>query len=69
MNTFSKSIKPIFNPQIQPQTILLPRTGANIESIQEHVTMTRFGHEKSWRKEDHVLSVEDVDILQSSGLI
>ena len=49
--------------------VLLPRTRANIESIQAHVTMTRFGHKKPWRKEDHVSSVEDVDILQSSGLI
>ena len=69
VNTFSRSIKPIFNPQAQPKTILLPRTGANIESVQAHVTMTRFGHGKPWRKKDHISSIDDVHIQQPPGLI
>ena len=69
VNTFSRSLKPIFNPQAHPKTILLPRTGANIESIQAHVTMTRFGHGKPWKKKDHISSAEVVHIQQPSGLI
>ena len=69
INTFSRSIKPIFNLQVQPQNIVLPRTGANIYSIQAHVTMTRFGHGKPWRKEDHISSAKDINIQQPSGIL
>ena len=69
INTFSRSVKPIFNLQIQPKSIVLPLTSANIQSIQAYVTMTWFGDGKLWRNEDHISSVQDLNIQQPSSIL
>ena len=60
INMFSRSIRSIFNLQVTPRTIALPRSGTNIKSIQAHVTMTRLGHGKSWKGKEAVASHENL---------
>ena len=54
INMFSRSIRSIFNSQVAPRTIALPRSGTNIEAIQAHVTMTRLGHGKPGKDKEAV---------------
>jgi len=56
---FGRTTKSIFNPQVTPKAIGLPRAGTNISSIQAHVTRTRFGHGRPWREEDTIVTMED----------
>jgi hypothetical protein len=42
----SRSIRSIFNPQVMPRLIALPRSGTNIKAIKAHVNMRRFGYGK-----------------------
>jgi hypothetical protein len=60
INMFSQSIRSIFNPQVTPRTIALPRSGTNIEAIQAHVTMTRLGHRKPGKGKEAVASHENL---------
>jgi hypothetical protein len=59
INMFSRSITSIFNPQVAPITIILPRSGTNIEAIQAHITMTRLGHRKSRKDKEAIASQEN----------
>ena len=59
INMFSRSITSIFNPQVAPRTITLPRSGTNIEAIQAHVTMTRLGHGNSRKDKQAIVSQEN----------
>lgn len=60
INVFSRSIRSIFNPQVTPRTIALPRSGTNIEAIQAHVTSTRLGHGKARKGKKTVASDENI---------
>ena len=60
INMFSPSIRSIFNLQVTPMTIALPRSGRNIEAIQAHVTMTRLGYGKPWKGKEAVALHENL---------
>ena len=57
---FSRSIRSIFNPQVLPRSIALPRSGTNIEAIQANVIMTRLGHEKPEKGKKTIASHENL---------
>ena len=56
---FGSTTKSIFNSRITSKAIVLPCVGTNISSIKAHVTRTKFGHERPWRGEDTMVTMED----------